>query len=358
MCWTLEVGGDYRHSQASRRMLSGVTPAYQGTPRHSVLRVENLSVDFIRGGLGLHAVRQLSYEIGVGEAVALVGESGSGKTVSALAVLRLLPSRTARVSATSIDFDGNDLTRLADSELRKLRGYRVSMVFQDPLSSLNPLMTIGQQISEVLTTHLGLSDSQAAVRTQQLLDMVGIAGHSRRMRSYPHEFSGGMRQRVMIAMALACRPALLIADEPTTALDVTVQAQIMELLANLRKEFGMAVLLITHDIGIVAGFADRTLVMYSGRLVESGPTENVLAHPRHPYTLGLLRSITRVDRNRRGELPSIRGMPPNPYDAIPGCAFAPRCAWAIPQCHVSSPALEAVGTDWAAACWVKPNEAV
>jgi len=226
------------------------------------------------------------------------------------------------------------------------------------MTSLNPVFKIGAQVAEAIRMHRKVSKKAAWRMAGEMLELVSIPDPVKRLDDYPHQLSGGMRQRVMIAMALACRPALLIADEPTTALDVTVQAQIMELLANLRKEFGMAVLLITHDIGIVAGFADRTLVMYSGRLVESGPTENVLAHPRHPYTLGLLRSIPRVDRNRRGELPSIRGMPPNPYDAIPGCAFAPRCAWAIPQCHVSSPALEAVGTDWAAACWVKPNEAV
>ncbi len=307
-----------------------------GTP---ILSVNDLQVEFAGHGRVVRAVRGLSYDIGPGETIGLVGESGSGKSVSALSLLGLLPKRVGRVTAGSAIFQGQDLLHLSDEKLRTIRGARIAMIFQDPLSSLNPVLTIGRQITEAIETHRNVSAKDARKRAIELLELVGIPGAASRINDYPHQFSGGMRQRAMIAMALSCEPSLLIADEPTTALDVTIQAQVLELLRRLRAELGMAVLLITHDLGVVAGFADRLAVMYAGRLVELGPTETLLADPAHPYTIGLLRSLPRLDRPRQAALTPIEGSPPDLASDLEGCPFAPRCAWRLDRCWTDPPPL-------------------
>jgi len=299
--------------------------------REPLLAVDNLRVEFAARRV-VHAVRGLSYTIAPGETLGLVGESGSGKSVSALALLGLLPKRVGRITAGSVRFEGRELVGLPEEQLRHVRGARIAMIFQDPLSSLNPVLTVGRQITEGLETHRGLNHRAASKRAVELLDMVGIPAARRRVDDYPHQFSGGMRQRAMIAMALACEPALLIADEPTTALDVTIRAQILDLLGRLRADLNMAVLMITHDLGVVAGFADRLAVMYAGQIVEMGQTEDVLARPEHPYTVGLLQSLPRLDRPRQAELKPIVGAPPDLARQIVGCPFAPRCAWRLDLC--------------------------
>jgi oligopeptide/dipeptide ABC transporter ATP-binding protein len=334
-----------------------------GTP---LLAVKDLHVEFSGRGRVVHAVRGLSYEIHAGETIGLVGESGSGKSVSALSLLGLLPKRAARISSGSALFEGQEILRLPDERLRKIRGARIAMIFQDPLSSLNPVLTIGRQITEAVETHRGVSHKVARKRATELLELVGIPSAALRLDNYPHQFSGGMRQRAMIAMALSCEPSLLIADEPTTALDVTIQAQILELLRRLRSELQMAVLLITHDLGVVAGFADRLAVMYAGRLVELGPTETILADPAHPYTVGLLRSLPRLDRPRQEALTPIEGSPPDLASELRGCPFAPRCAWRLPVCREIDPPLvpvvgeragEPAARDHFAACHNQPTRA-
>jgi oligopeptide/dipeptide ABC transporter ATP-binding protein len=317
-------------------------------PANPLLSVNDLQVEFAGRGRVVRAVRGLSYDIAPGETIGLVGESGSGKSVSALSLLGLLPKRVARVTSGTAVFQGEDLLKLPEDKLRKVRGARIAMIFQDPLSSLNPVLTIGRQITEAIETHRGLGRRQANQRAIELLELVGIPGAKSRIKDYPHQFSGGMRQRAMIAMALSCEPSLLIADEPTTALDVTIQAQILELLRRLRTELGMAVLLITHDLGVVAGFADRLAVMYAGRLVELGPTETVLADPAHPYTIGLLRSLPRLDRPRQAALTPIEGSPPDLASTLEGCPFAPRCAWRIDRNWTDDPPLELAGGERAA----------
>ena len=307
-----------------------------GTP---ILSVNDLQVEFAGHGRVVRAVRGLSYDIGPGETIGLVGESGSGKSVSALSLLGLLPKRVGKVTAGTAIFQGQDLLHLSEDKLRRIRGARIAMIFQDPLSSLNPVLTIGRQITEAIETHRNVSAKDAKKRAIELLELVGIPGAASRLNDYPHQFSGGMRQRAMIAMALSCEPSLLIADEPTTALDVTIQAQILELLRRLRAELGMAVLLITHDLGVVAGFADRLAVMYAGRLVELGPTETLLADPAHPYTIGLLRSLPRLDRPRQAALTPIEGSPPDLASNLEGCPFAPRCAWRLDRCWTDAPPL-------------------
>jgi oligopeptide/dipeptide ABC transporter ATP-binding protein len=331
-----------------------------------LLAVKDLHVEFTGRGRVVHAVRGLSYEIAAGETIGLVGESGSGKSVSALSLLGLLPKRSGRVTSGSALFEGREILHLPDEKLRKIRGARIAMIFQDPLSSLNPVLTIGRQITESVQTHRGVSQKQARKRATELLELVGIPGAALRLDNYPHQFSGGMRQRAMIAMALSCEPSLLIADEPTTALDVTIQAQILELLRRLRSELQMAVLLITHDLGVVAGFADRLAVMYAGRLVELGPTETILADPAHPYTVGLLRSLPRLDRPRQEALTPIEGSPPDLASDLRGCPFAPRCAWRLEVCRTVDPPLvpvageragEAAARDHLAACHNQPTRA-
>lgn len=316
-----------------------------------LLEVSDLRVEFNSRQGHVKAVRGLSYALEEGQAMALVGESGSGKSVSALALLNLLPRKTSKITAGSIKFRGQELVGLSEKEMRKLRGGSIAMIFQDPLTSLNPVLTISQQIVEQLEEHGKAKGKQARQRAIELLDLVGIPAPDQRVEQYPHQLSGGMRQRAMIAMALSCEPALLLADEPTTALDVTIQAQILELLAKLQKELRMSLVLITHDLGVVAGFTEKLTVMYAGSAVEQGFTAEVLAAPSHPYTVGLLRSIPRLDRPREGALMPIPGMPPDMTKVSAGCPFQPRCGSATEKCISNIPQLMQVMTNREAACF-------
>jgi oligopeptide/dipeptide ABC transporter ATP-binding protein len=320
----------------------------------AVLQARNLWVGFRIPGGRMQAVDGVSFELRHGETLGLVGESGSGKTLTSLALLRLLETPPAEVAADGVVFEGRDLLGLSEGEMADLRGARLSMIFQEPMTSLNPVMTIGRQIDEPLVVHLGLSRREARGRTLDLLARVGIARPEEAVRNYPHQLSGGMRQRVMIAIALACRPSVLIADEPTTALDVTVQAQILALLRALQEEMGTAILLITHDLAVIAETAHRVAVMYAGRIVESGPVAALFARPLHPYTEGLLRSIPRIAREREAELPEIEGVVPAPGQLPAGCAFAARCGFADDGCHARRPGLEPAGDGREVACW-KPR---
>jgi oligopeptide/dipeptide ABC transporter ATP-binding protein len=320
----------------------------QAAAGDAVLRVRDLAVRFDSGRNVVHAVNGVSFELEAGGALGLVGESGSGKSVTSLAILRLLPRHTARIAAGEIWFGGRDLTRLNDHEMRGLRGKEISLVPQDPMSGLNPVLTIGEQVVETIQAHEDVRRGEARRRAADLLGAVGIPQPGDQLRRYPHQFSGGMRQRVLIAIALALRPTLLIADEPTTALDVTVQAQVLELLHQLTVQRGTAILLISHDLGIMARMTRRIAVMYAGRLVESAPTAEIFAHPHHPYTVGLLRSIPRVADVGR-PLTHIAGAPPEPGRLPPGCPFAPRCAWALAACWEEMPPLTPLETAWGAA---------
>ncbi|HYB10826.1 MAG TPA: ABC transporter ATP-binding protein [Alphaproteobacteria bacterium] len=320
----------------------------------ALLRVENLTVRFSVPSGVLNAVDGVSFALHEGETLGLVGESGSGKTLTSLAVMGLLEQPPAEVPAGRIFFQGRDLLELPERDMADLRGSRLSMVFQEPMTSLNPIMSIGLQIDEALIRHLGLSARAARTRTRELLTVVGIPRPDQAAVSYPHQLSGGMRQRVMIAMALACHPSLLIADEPTTALDVTIQAQILELLTQLQREMATAILLITHDLAVIAETAHRVAVMYAGCIVETGPAEALFTAPLHPYTEGLLRSIPRIVRVPEPELAEIPGVVPTPADLPAGCAFAPRCAYADAACHRLRPALVPHGTGREVACW-KPR---
>lgn len=316
----------------------------------SVLEVRDLDVQFAMRGRVVHAVRGVHFAVREAETLGLVGESGSGKSVTALAVMGLLPQRHATVRG-SVVLQGEEVVGAREAALGRLRGKRVAMVFQDPLSSLNPVLTIGRQITETLKRHRGLSGVEARRRATELLELVGIPGADKRLKAYPNEFSGGMRQRVMIAIALACDPALLIADEPTTALDVTVQAQILELLAELRVSLRMSMLLITHDLGVVANIADRVAVMYAGRIVEDAPASQILSSPVHPYTSGLLACVPRIDEQRAGRLLPIEGAPPNLAQPIVGCSFRPRCPIADRVCATDDPSLVRLSPSHAVACW-------
>jgi oligopeptide/dipeptide ABC transporter ATP-binding protein len=316
-----------------------------------LLDVRGLRVDFTSPLGTVQAVRDVSYSMSRGEVMALVGESGSGKTASVMALMGLTPSESGRV-AGSIRFRGQELMGLPDAAMRDVRGKGIAMVFQDPLSSLNPVLSVGRQIAEGLRRHMRLDRSSARARAIDMLTRVGIPAAATRFDAYPHEFSGGMRQRVMIAMGLACEPALLIADEPTTALDVTTQAQILELLRSLREEMQLSVLLITHNLGLAAGLADHLAVMYAGRIVEKGPVDEVLRNPQHPYTRGLVESVPRLDRPRLEELVPIHGSPPDLSADLPGCSFRPRCPLAVDRCGVDEPPLMSSGAGRLSACWV------
>ena len=306
----------------------------------TLLSVRDLVVRFQTPETTVHAVNGVSFDVDPGETVGLVGESGCGKSVTSLAITRLLPTPPGRVEAGEILLEGRSLLDLPETEMREIRGTEIAMVFQDPLTSLNPVLTIGNQLTEGLVAHQGLSPAQAAARGVELLAMVGIADGERRIRAYPHQLSGGMRQRVMIAMALSLKPKLLIADEPTTALDVTIQAQVIDLIKELTRQSGTAALLITHDLGVVADMTQRTCVMYAGRIVETATTADLYARPRHPYTVGLLNSISRIDQEPR-ELRPIEGAPPDGSLIARGCPFAPRCAWRLPVCWEDDPTLVA-----------------
>ena len=316
----------------------------------ALLEVQNLSVEFSTTRGVVRAVDDLSFAVEERETLAIVGESGSGKTTAALAVLRLLARGSGRVSAGRALFEGKDLIQLPETALRSIRGRRIAMIFQDPMMALNPVYTVGRQIAEAIRLHEPVSPRAAQARALELLRKVRIAAPERRIHQYPHNLSGGMRQRVMIAIALACRPSLLIADEPTTALDVTVQAQVLDLINELKAEFGMAVLLITHDLGVVWEVAQRIVVMYAGRKVEEGPTDAVFAAPLHPYTRGLLRAAqwTEGDGGRLAEIP---GAVPAPFERPTGCAYAPRCELAFEKCRHAVPALRPLSAGREAACF-------
>lgn len=315
-----------------------------------LLELKGLHVAFSTDRGEAKAVNGIDLSLKESETLAVVGESGSGKSVTALAILGLLPKRTAMVRADALRFDGRDLMALSEEQLRAMRGKDIGMVFQDPMTSLNPVLTIGRQLSEIGEVHLGMTRATAQDHAADLLDQVGIPQAKARLRDYPHQFSGGMRQRVGIAMAIACKPKLLIADEPTTALDVTVQAQVLELLAELQAEMRMAIMLVTHDLGVVARIADRVLVMYAGSVVETGSAEAVFSRTGMPYTRALLRSVPRLDQADEGPLRPIRGSPPDVMRLAKGCSFAPRCDLVEARCHLGQPPLARCGPDHQAAC--------
>jgi oligopeptide/dipeptide ABC transporter ATP-binding protein len=318
--------------------------------RQPLLSVEDLEVRFWTGRGIIHAVNGVSFDIAPGETLGIVGESGCGKSVTSLAILGILP-RAGRVTNGSAHFEGRDLIGLPDDELRRIRGKEIAMIFQDPMTSLNPVLTIGRQIREALETHFDLEKDEAERRSAELLDRVGIPSAKSRVRDYPHQFSGGMRQRAMIAMALACEPKLLIADEPTTALDVTIQAQILDLLRELVAERDAALILITHDLGVVAGMCERINVMYAGMFMETGSAAQVFARPRHPYTLGLLQSVPRLDAARKTALQPIEGNPRDMLFPPQACPFAPRCRYEVEQSRQEVPPLEPIESGHKVACF-------
>ena len=308
----------------------------------ALLSVENLVVRFRTHEGTIHAVNGVTFELEEGERLGLVGESGCGKSVTNLAIIRLLPKPAGRIEGGRVIFDGQELTTLPEAEVRDIRGSDIAMIFQDPMTSLNPVLTVREQMVETIQAHRKVTKAEAEKRAIELLEMVGIPKAADRLKDYPHQFSGGMRQRVMIAMALALEPKLLIADEPTTALDVTIQAQVLDLLRNLTTEQGTALVLITHDLGVVAGMTQRINVMYAGFIVEAATTADLFARPSHPYTIGLLHSIPRLDAVEGEELIPIEGRPPDMRRAPTGCPFAPRCAWRLETCWTENPALRAV----------------
>jgi len=316
-----------------------------------LLEIEGLRTQFHTSAGVVKAVDGISYNVDEGETVAIVGESGCGKSVSALSILRLIPNPPGRIVGGSIRFMGKDLLGMSDEEIREIRGHHIGMVFQEPMTSLNPVLTIGRQLTETVEHHLGVEHDKAMVRARELLGLVGISDADRRLAQYPHHLSGGMRQRVMIAMALACEPKLIIADEPTTALDVTIQAQILELMKDLTKRLGVALIIITHNLGVVARYANRVNVMYAGKIIERGNALDIYHNPRHPYTLGLLRSVPRLDQKRGERLIPIDGQPPDLTRLDAGCAFRPRCVFAVDRCANEFPPLEDNGTGHLAACW-------
>jgi oligopeptide transport system ATP-binding protein len=316
-----------------------------------VLEVQDLRTYFYTTEGVVKAVDGLSYYVKRGECVGLVGESACGKSVSAMSVLRLIPYPPGIIVGGSIVFKGEDLLKATEERMREIRGDRIAMVFQEPTTSLNPVLTVGRQISESLELHRGMDKSAARTEAVRLLGLVGIPDAQRRVKDYPHQFSGGMQQRIMIAMALSCDPELLIADEPTTSLDVTVQAQVLEVLNKLRATLGTAVIIITHNLGVVARYVDRVNVMYAGSLVETGPTEAIYAEPKHPYTIGLLASVPRLDSREKVIPRVIKGLPPNMSQLPPGCPFAPRCDYAMDRCRSEKPVLEQVGDEHYRACF-------
>jgi oligopeptide/dipeptide ABC transporter ATP-binding protein len=318
----------------------------------TLLDVRDLQTQFVTGGGVVRAVDGVSWDVRAGETVALVGESGCGKSVSALSVMRLIAQPAGRIVGGQVIFKGRDLLALSPEEMRQVRGREIAMVFQEPMTSLNPVLSIGRQLTETLEAHLDMAPARARARAEELLGMVGIADPERRLRQYPHQFSGGMRQRIMIAMALACEPALILADEPTTALDVTIQAQILELMKSLSRRLGAAMLMITHNLGVVARYADRVNVMYAGRIVERGTAREIYGDPRHPYTLGLLRSVPRLDEPRRARLMPIPGQPPDLTRLPPGCAFVTRCRFAMSRCRDERPHLDELSPGHRSACWI------
>jgi oligopeptide/dipeptide ABC transporter ATP-binding protein len=321
----------------------------------TLLEVENMQTQFFTSAGTVKAVDGISYTVDEGETVAIVGESGCGKSVSALSILRLIPDPPGRIVGGRVLLQGNDLLTLPDKDIRRVRGRDIAMVFQEPMTSLNPVLTVGRQLTESMIHHMAMDEKKAQARAVELLGMVGISEPERRLLQYPHHFSGGMRQRVMIAMALSCEPKLIIADEPTTALDVTIQAQILELMKDLTKRLGVALVIITHNLGVVARYADRVNVMYAGKIVERGLAADVYGNPKHPYTIGLLASVPRIDQRRGERLIPIEGQPPDLTTLDDGCAFRPRCRFAVARCNDAIPTLETVGEGHLSACWESSN---
>jgi len=315
-----------------------------------LLEVHDLHTVFSTKNGNVKAVDGVSFEINPGETLGIVGESGSGKSVTALSVMRL--QRPGKILSGEVLFQGRDLTKVSEGEMREIRGQDIAMIFQDPMTSMNPVFRTGWQVAEPVRLHHGIDKAKAMAVAVSMLGKVGIPTPETRARDYPHQFSGGMRQRAMIAMGLTTTPKVLIADEPTTALDVTIQAQILDLLRNVNRDFGTATILITHNLGVVAGMCERVMVMYAGRVVESGPTVDVFAHPKHPYTWSLLRSIPRLDAERHEPLKPIAGLPPDLIDLPSGCAFHPRCQFKVERCTRDTPVLNRVGETQLAACWV------
>lgn len=317
-----------------------------------LLNVQGLETQFrTRDGI-VHAVNGVSFYLNEGETIGIVGESGCGKSVTMMSMLKLIPIPPGKVVAGEAIYAGKDLLAMSDDEIRRIRGSQISMIFQDPMTSFNPVLTIGRQVAEPLEIHMGMNKKEALERASELLSLVGIPNAKDRLSDYPHQFSGGMRQRVMIAMALACNPQILIADEPTTALDVTIQAQITDLIKRLRDELGMAIIWITHDLGIIAGLADRVSVMYAGYIIEEALVKELYANPQHPYSIGLLGSLPRLDIRERHRLVSIEGLPPTLMEKPTFCPFAPRCDYKIEPCTKENPVLMTVNPDHKIACWV------
>jgi oligopeptide transport system ATP-binding protein len=323
----------------------------------SLLEVRELRAQFRTSEGIVRAVNGVSFSLSEGETLGIVGESGCGKTVTALSLVRLIPEPPGEIVGGQVLFQGRDLLSVGAQELREIRGSKIGVIFQDPMTSLNPVLTIGEQISESLELHTGLATKDLRKRTVELLQLVGIPAAEERFGDYPYQFSGGMRQRAMIAMALACDPYLLVADEPTTALDVTIQAQILDLVKRLKRERGLSVLWITHDLGIIAGLADRVMVMYAGYIVESADVKDLYTDPRHPYTLGLLASVPRLDNEEGKPLTPIEGLPPDQVNLPLGCPFHPRCAYAQNRCLQTMPELRKVGSGHMVACWVDVSRA-
>ena len=320
-----------------------------------ILEVKDLIVQFHTQDGIVHAVNGVSYAAEAGQTLGIVGESGCGKSVSVLSAMRLIPEPPGKIVAGEIMYKGQDLLKLDKASIQDIRGNEIAMVFQDPMTSFNPVLTIGQQVSESTIFHLGFDQKEAREKSVELLELVGIPGAEERIDDYPHQFSGGMRQRAMIAMALACNPSLLIADEPTTALDVTIQAQIVELVKGLSDQFEMSIIWITHDLGVIAEIADRVVVMYAGYVVEEADVYTLFDYPSHPYTLSLLKSLPRVDTISKEKLATIPGAPPDCLSLPPGCPFAPRCTFTIERCQQENPALQQINLDHEIACWVDVN---
>lgn len=321
----------------------------------TILEIKDLCVEFQTVEGKVQAVDHLSYTLHKGEKLGIVGESGSGKSVSSLAMLQLIPNPPGRVTGGEILYKGQDLVRLSEKEMQKLRGNEISMIFQEPMTSLNPIIQCGKQIAESLRLHRGMNKKEAMQEAVRMMKEVGIANPEIRVHEYPHQMSGGMRQRVMIAMALACRPQILIADEPTTALDVTIQAQILDLIRDLNRETGTAVLFITHDLGVVSELCNTVIVMYTGHIVEQAPVKDLFRDPKHPYTVGLLNAIPSITKDRK-PLQTIEGMVPNPTERVEGCSFWPRCPHASERCRKQEPPVTGLGEDRLVRCWLYAGE--
>lgn len=324
---------------------------------NAILDVKDLRVSFDTYAGEVKAVRGVSFHVNKGEALAIVGESGCGKSVTAQSTMKLIPMPPGKIKGGSVKFNGKELTKLTDKQMESIRGSEISMIFQDPMTSLNPTMKIGKQIMEGLIKHQRMSKSDAKNKAIEMLDMVGIPNPDKRVEQYPHEFSGGMRQRAMIAIALACNPKLLIADEPTTALDVTIQAQILELMKDLQEKLDTSIILITHDLGVVADIAQRVVVMYAGKVIESGTLDEVFYQGKHPYTWGLLRSVPRLDTQKKDKLVPIEGTPPDLFSPPKGCPFAARCDYAMPICREEMPEKTFVSEDHFVKCWLQHDMA-